>query len=65
MHARHKQPASVEPRFNDQPMETGRRRGQQQANSELQHVFKRKCNTAAAAKERERAWEEIAARVNA
>ncbi|XP_067444724.1 nuclear apoptosis-inducing factor 1-like [Thunnus thynnus] len=32
---------------------------------EFQHIFKRKCNTAAAAKERETAWENIAARVNA
>ncbi|XP_070832595.1 uncharacterized protein [Chaetodon trifascialis] len=33
--------------------------------SEFQHVFRKKCNTAAAAKERETAWENIAARVNA
>ncbi|KAK0155391.1 hypothetical protein N1851_002189 [Merluccius polli] len=32
---------------------------------EFQHVFRKKCNTAAAAKERETAWENIAARVNA
>ncbi|XP_067451980.1 uncharacterized protein [Thunnus thynnus] len=32
---------------------------------EFQHIFKRKCNSAAAAKERETAWENIAARVNA
>ncbi|XP_075327303.1 uncharacterized protein LOC142384881 [Odontesthes bonariensis] len=33
--------------------------------SEFEHVFKKKCNTAAGAKEREAAWENIAARVNA
>ena len=32
---------------------------------EFEHVFRKKCNTAAAAKERETAWENIAARVNA
>ncbi|XP_047440340.1 fibrinogen-like protein 1 [Mugil cephalus] len=32
---------------------------------EFQHVFKKKCNTAAAANERQTAWESIAARVNA
>ena len=32
---------------------------------EFEHVFRRKCNTAAAAKERETAWENIGARVNA
>ena len=32
---------------------------------EFQHVFRKKCNTAAAAKEKEMAWENIAARVNA
>jgi len=32
---------------------------------EFQQVFRKKCNTAAAAKERETAWENIAARVNA
>ncbi len=32
---------------------------------EFEHVFRKKCNTAAAAKEREAAWENIAARVNA
>ncbi|KAK0149797.1 hypothetical protein N1851_009452 [Merluccius polli] len=32
---------------------------------EFQHVFRKKCNTPAAAKERETAWENIAARVNA
>ena len=31
----------------------------------VQHVFTKKCNTAAAAKERETAWENIASRVNA
>ncbi|XP_054865762.1 uncharacterized protein LOC129348731 [Amphiprion ocellaris] len=33
--------------------------------SEFEHVFRKKCNTAAAAKERETTWENIAARVNA
>ena len=32
---------------------------------EFEHVFRRKCNTAAAAKERETGWEIIAARVSA
>ena len=32
---------------------------------EFEHVFRRKCNTDAAAKERETAWENIAAWVNA
>jgi len=32
---------------------------------EFQPVFRKKCNTAAAAKERETAWENIAARVSA
>ncbi|XP_030289826.1 uncharacterized protein LOC115591728 isoform X2 [Sparus aurata] len=36
-----------------------------QAYVEYEHIFRRKSNTAAAAKERETAWEEIAARVNA
>ena len=35
-----------------------------QAYVECEHIFRRKSNTAAAAKERETAWEEIAARVN-
>ena len=35
------------------------------AYGEYEHVLRKKCNTAAAAKERERAWESIAARVNA
>ena len=33
--------------------------------SEFEHVFRRKCNTAAAAKERETALENISARVSA
>jgi len=36
-----------------------------QAYGEHEHVFRRKCNTVAATKERETAWEKIAARVNA
>jgi len=32
---------------------------------EFQQVFRKKCNTAVAAKERETAWENIAAQVNA
>ena len=32
---------------------------------EFQQVFRKKCNTAAAAKERETAWENIAAQVSA
>ena len=32
---------------------------------EFEHVFRRKCNTAAAAKAREAAWENIGAQVNA
>ncbi len=36
-----------------------------QAYGEREHIFRKKSNTAAAAKEREAAWEEIAARVNA
>lgn len=36
-----------------------------QAYAEFEHVFKKKSNTAAAAKERELAWVKIAARVNA
>ena len=36
-----------------------------QAYGEYEHVFSRKCNTVAAAKERETAWEKTAARVNA
>lgn len=36
-----------------------------QAYGEYEHVFRRKCNTVAAAKERETAWEKTAARVNA
>lgn len=32
---------------------------------EFEHVYRRKCNTAAAAKQRETAWENIGARVNA
>ncbi len=32
--------------------------------SEYEHIFHKKSNTAAAAKEREAAWEKIAARVN-
>ena len=36
-----------------------------QAYSESEHVFRRKCNTVAAAKERETSWEKVAARVNA
>ena len=35
-----------------------------QAYVEYEHIFLRKSNTAAAAKERETAWEEIAAQVN-
>ncbi|XP_058503439.1 uncharacterized protein LOC131471124 [Solea solea] len=35
------------------------------AYGEYEHIFRRKCNTAAAAKERETTWEKIAARVNA
>ena len=35
------------------------------SHGEFEHVFRKKCNTAAAAKERETAWEKIAARVNA
>ena len=35
------------------------------AYGEFLHIFRRKCNTAAAAKERETAWENIASRVNA
>ena len=31
----------------------------------FKHVFRKKCNTAAVAKERETAWENIAARVSA
>ncbi|KAK0150949.1 hypothetical protein N1851_007934 [Merluccius polli] len=34
------------------------------AYGEFQHVFRKKCNTAAAAKERETAWENIASRLN-
>ncbi|XP_041653887.1 uncharacterized protein LOC121516593 [Cheilinus undulatus] len=33
--------------------------------SEYEHIFRRKSNTAAAAREREAAWEDIAARINA
>ncbi|KAF1380253.1 hypothetical protein PFLUV_G00184910 [Perca fluviatilis] len=36
-----------------------------QAYSEYEHVFRKKSNTAAVAKERETAWEKIAAQVNA
>ena len=36
-----------------------------QAYGEYEQVFRRKCNTAAAAKERETAWGKTAARVNA
>ncbi|XP_059215854.1 uncharacterized protein LOC131993817 [Centropristis striata] len=36
-----------------------------QSYGEYEHIFRRKSNTAAAAKERETAWEKIAARVNA
>lgn len=36
-----------------------------QAYGEYEHIFKKKSNTAAAAKDRELAWEKIAARVNA
>jgi len=56
-------------------MATGKRRATYFTNLELeilmrsygefQQVFRKKCNTAAAAKERETAWESIAARVNA
>ncbi len=35
-----------------------------QVYGEYEHVFRKKSNTAAAAKERELAWEKIAARVN-
>ncbi|KAK0147273.1 hypothetical protein N1851_013314 [Merluccius polli] len=35
------------------------------AYADYEHIFRRKSNTAAAAKEREAAWEKIAARVNA
>ena len=35
-----------------------------QAYGEYDHVFRRKCNTIAAAKERKTTWEKIAARVN-
>ena len=35
------------------------------AYGEYEEVFRRRCNTAAAAKEREAAWEKIAERVNA
>ena len=35
------------------------------AYGEYENIFRRKSNTAAAAKERETAWEKIAARVNA
>ena len=56
-------------------MATGKRRATFFTNVELeilmrsyddfQHVFKKKCNAAAAKKERQTAWENIAARVNA
>jgi len=36
-----------------------------QAYGEYEHVFHRKCSTVAAEKERETAWEKVAARVNA
>ena len=36
-----------------------------QAYGDYEHIFRRRCNTAAAAKDRETAWEKIAARVNA
>ena len=36
-----------------------------QAYGDFEHVFLQKCNTAAAAREREAAWEKVAARVNA
>lgn len=35
------------------------------AYGDFEHIFRKKSNTAAAAKERETAWENIAARVNA
>ena len=56
-------------------MATGRRRATfftlleleilMHSNSEFEHVFRRKCNTAATAKEREMAWENIGAWVSA
>ena len=36
-----------------------------QAYGNFEHIFRKKCNTAAAAREREAAWEKVAARVNA
>ena len=61
----------MEPRFDESPWQRGKRRATSFTNLELeilmrlygkcQQVFKKKCNTAAAAKEREN----IAARVNA
>lgn len=67
--------APIEPRFRRVTMATGKRRAAfftppeldllMRTYGEFEHVFKKKCNTAAAAKEREAAWEKIAARVNA
>ena len=65
MHHNYKKPASMEPRFNESPWQRGSEGRRffttleleilMRSYGEFEHVFRKKCNTTAAAKERETA----------
>ncbi len=77
MHHDYKKPSSIECRYYESPWQQHPKKKRStyfspaeldvllQAYGEYEHIFRKKSNTATAAKEREFAWEKIAAPVNA